>query len=63
MSISQHVQESAPGVIGTSIAGSFTLAGFLSSAVPVLQAISLVIGIAVGVVTFIYYVKKVRSGT
>ena len=35
--------------------------GFVSAALPVLQVLSLIIGIAVGIVTFIYYWKKVKS--
>ena len=36
--------------------------GFLSASVPVLQAISLLVGIAVGIVTFAYYWIKIRKG-
>jgi uncharacterized membrane protein YdfJ with MMPL/SSD domain len=60
-SMQHHVQETAPGVVGTSLAGGFTLVGFINSSLPVLQAISLVIGIAVGVITFVYYYKKVKA--
>lgn len=35
--------------------------GFVANTLPILQAISLVIGIAVGIVTFIYYWKKVKA--
>ncbi len=60
-SVSQHIHDTAPGVIGTSVAGGFTLAGFFASTIPALQMISLLIGIAVGIVTFIYYWRKVRG--
>lgn len=59
-SVTQHVHDTAPGVIGTSVAGGFTLAGFMANTIPILQAISLLIGIAVGIVTFVYYLKKIR---
>jgi hypothetical protein len=49
-------------VAGTTIAGGFTVVGFLSNSIPVLQAISLLVGIAVGVVTFVYYWIKIRKG-
>jgi ABC-type antimicrobial peptide transport system permease subunit len=59
MSIQAHLHDNAPGVIGTSLTGGFTVAGFVSDSLPELQVISLLIGIAVGVVTFIYYAKKI----
>ena len=62
MSIKQHVSETAPGVVGTSAAGGFTVIGFIANSIPVLQAISLIVGIAVAVVTFVYYWRKVRKG-
>jgi hypothetical protein len=61
-SIHQHVNDTVPGVAGTTLAGGFTVVGFLSNSVPVLQAISLLVGIAVGVVTFVYYWVKIRKG-
>jgi len=61
MNTKQHLTETAPGVIGITAAGGFTLNGFISSATPVLQAISLLIGIAVGIVTFIYWYKKIKE--
>ena len=60
-SIQAHVSDSAPGVIGTSVSGSFTVLGFVANSLPLLQALSLIIGIAVGIVTFVYYFKKVRA--
>jgi len=36
--------------------------GFVNSSLPILQAISLLIGIAVGVITFVYYYKRVKKG-
>jgi len=62
MSIQQHMHDSGPGIVGTSVAGGFTLVGFIDNSLPFLQAISLLIGIAVGVVTFVYYYKKVKKG-
>ena len=62
-SIHHHISDTVPGVAGTTIAGGFTVLGFLSASVPVLQAISLLIGIAVGVVTFAYYWIKIRKGS
>jgi len=61
-SIHQHVSDTVPGVAGTTIAGSFTVMGFMANSVPVLQAISLLVGIAVGIVTFAYYWIKIRKG-
>ena len=61
-SVHQHVSDTVPGVAGTTIAGGFTVVGFLSNSIPVLQAISLLVGIAVGIVTFIYYWIKIRKG-
>lgn len=60
-SVHQHVSDTVPGVAGTTIAGGFTVVGFLSNSIPILQAISLIVGIAVGVVTFIYYWIKIRK--
>lgn len=57
-----HIGDSAPGIVGTSIAGSFTVVGFVSSAIPVLQAVSLLAGIAVAIVTFVYYWRKIQKG-
>lgn len=59
MNVEHH--DAAPGVAGTAIAGGFTLTGFLAEHIPVLQAVSLLIGIAVGLITFAYYVKKIRE--
>ena len=61
-SVHQHVSDTVPGVAGTTIAGGFTVVGFLSNSIPVLQAISLIVGIAVGIVTFVYYWIKIRKG-
>ena len=61
-SVHQHVSDTVPGVAGTTIAGGFTVVGFLSNSIPILQAISLLVGIAVGIVTFIYYWTKIRRG-
>ena len=64
-SVHQHVSDTVPGVTGiagTTVAGGFTVVGFLASSIPVLQAISLLVGIAVGVATFIYYWIKIRKG-
>ena len=58
MSLQTHVHDTVPGVIGTTLAGGFTVMGFLVDAVPVLQVISLLAGIAVAVVTFMYYQRK-----
>jgi hypothetical protein len=58
--VQQHVHDSAPGLIGTGVAGGFTIVGFVTKALPVLQAISLLIGCAVGIVTFLYYLKNIR---
>lgn len=62
MNVQQHIGATAPGVIGTSIAGSFTVFGFVTNSIPILQVISLLLGIAVGTVTFIYYWRKIKSG-
>ena len=62
MNIQHAAQDSAPGIVGTSVAGAFTVGGFIEHSIPVLQALSLLLGIAVAVVTFIYYIKKIRSG-
>lgn len=61
-SIHHHLNDTVPGVAGTAVAGGFTLMGFLSASVPALQAISLLVGIAVGIVTFAYYWIKIRKG-
>jgi sorbitol-specific phosphotransferase system component IIC len=61
MNVQQHVGDSGPGIVGTTVAGGFTFVGFVTSAIPVLQVISLIAGIAVAIVTFIYYYGKVRS--
>ena len=61
-SVHHHVSDTVPGVAGTTVAGGFTVVGFLANSIPVLQAISLLVGIAVGVATFIYYWIKIRKG-
>lgn len=61
MNAHQHISETVPGVIGFCIGGTCTIAGFLASATPILQVLSLVIGCAVGIVTFIYYLKQIRK--
>jgi hypothetical protein len=61
MNVQQHVHDSGPGIVGTSVAGGFTIMGFVANAIPVLQVVSLIAGIAVAIVTFIYYYGKVRS--
>jgi hypothetical protein len=61
MNAKQHITETAPGVIGITAAGGFTLSGFLSTATPILQALSLLIGIAVGIVTFVYWYRKLKE--
>jgi len=61
MSLEQHAHDTAIGVIGTSVAGSFTFMGFISGSVPVMQFISLCVGIAVGIVTFLYYLRKLEA--
>lgn len=60
MSVEQHVRDSVPGVIGTCITGGFTVAGFIDRLLPALQAMSLLAGICVATVTFVYYWRKVR---
>jgi hypothetical protein len=62
MSTPQHLSESAPGLIGTSLAGSFTVVGFVANTIPILQIISLLAGIAVAVVTFVFYLRKIKKG-
>jgi hypothetical protein len=61
-SLQYHVNDTVPGVAGTALAGGFTVMGFLSNSIPVLQAISLLVGIAVGIATFTYYWIKIRKG-
>ena len=61
-SLQHHVNDTVPGVAGTTLAGGFTVLGFLSNSVPVLQALSLLVGIAVGIITFAYYLIKIRKG-
>ena len=61
MSLHLHVQDTVPGVIGTTAAGGFTLLGFMTASLPVLQFISLVAGIAVAIITFLYYLKRIRA--
>jgi hypothetical protein len=61
MSLQHHISETAPGVTGASAVGGFTLMGFITDSIPVLQAASLLIGIAVAIVTFVYYWRKVRK--
>jgi hypothetical protein len=60
--IKSHVGDSAPGIVGSSAAGGFTVFGFIADSIPILQAISLLVGIAVAVITFIYYWRKVKKG-
>jgi hypothetical protein len=35
--------------------------GFIAKAIPILQVLSLLAGIAVAVVTFLYYQRKIRA--
>ena len=62
MAVLKMTTPSHIGLAGTGISGGFTLLGFLEYATPVMQAISLLIGIAVGVVTFLYYYRKIKRG-
>ncbi len=62
MNVPHHVQETAPGIVGTTAAGGFTAMGFIADAVPIFQILSLVCGIAVAIITFVYYWRKVKKG-
>lgn len=62
MSLHQHVTETAPGVVGTTAVGGLTMAGFIGDAIPALQFLSLLTGIAVAIITFVYYWRKVKRG-
>ncbi len=56
-----HFNETGLGIAGTALAGGFTVTGFVASSVPILQVVSLLVGIAVGIVTFAYYWVKIRK--
>jgi hypothetical protein len=55
-----HLQDTVPGVIGTCIATGLTITGFIDAMLPALQALSLLAGTSVAVVTFIYYYRKIK---
>ena len=61
MIVKGHIGDNAPGLIGTTTAGSFTVMGFIADAVPIFQVLSLICGIAVAVITFVYYWRKVKK--
>jgi hypothetical protein len=61
MSLPEHVQSTTAGLVGVSTAGGFTVIGFITESVPVLQAISLVVGIIAAIMTTVYYYVKVRE--
>ena len=62
MSLSEQVQGTSTGLVGVSTAGGFTVLGFIAESVPVLQAISLVVGIIAALMTTWYYYVKVKQG-
>jgi hypothetical protein len=61
MNVQHHITDSGPGIVGSTVAGGFTVMGFISNVIPVLQVLSLILGMAVAVVTFLYYYNKVRA--
>lgn len=46
---------------GTAAIAGWTFAGFLASAIPVLQALSLLIGCVVGVLTAVYTYRRIKA--
>lgn len=56
----QHISDSGPGMVGTSVAGGLTIMGFIADAIPILQVLSLIAGLAVAIVTFLYYQRKLK---
>ena len=61
MNVQNHTSDTIPGALGTALAGGFTFMGFIGRAIPILQALSLLAGIAVALITFVYYQRKIRE--
>lgn len=59
--ISQQIQQHA-GQIGAGVTVGTGVAGFVASAIPVLQALSLAVSILVGIATLVWYVLKIKRG-
>ena len=57
----QQVHQHA-GVVGAAVTASTGLVGWLAPAISVLQIISLLISIAVGLLTARHYIRKWRKG-
>jgi predicted RND superfamily exporter protein len=55
--VHQHI-----GAVGTGVTASAGFIGFVTSAIPVLQALSLTVSVLVGLVTVIWYVLKIKRG-
>lgn len=57
----QQIQEHA-GAVGTSTMAVTGIAGFIAEATPILQFALLCVSLIVGVLTAVYYVRKIRKG-
>ena len=57
--ISEQVQQHA-GQIGAGVTVGTGFAGFIASAIPVLQALSLCVSVLVGLATLVWYVLKIK---
>lgn len=58
MSATRFVHEHLTGLVGSVTTVTGTVGSFLAAANPVLQFVSLVISIVVGVLTIIHFIKK-----
>lgn len=62
--IKQQIRESIQqngGALGASVTGGAGFAGVVAKAIPILQAVSFTVSIVVGVLTAIWYVKRIRN--
>jgi membrane associated rhomboid family serine protease len=56
-----HFQTETVARIGAGVTGSSIFMSFMATALPVVQFIAAVVGVAVGIATFVYYVKRIRK--
>lgn len=59
--ISEQVQQHT-GAVGAGVTAGTGVVGFIASAIPVLQALSLTVSVLVGLVTLVWYLLKIKRG-
>ncbi len=56
-----HVQSETAARIGAGVTGASTVTSFVTTALPIVQFIAAVVGVAVGLATLVYYIKRIRK--